>query len=149
MEARLPSPGPEAAPLSPAERQWRAVPLLGWPLVLGAAPLLLTTVLGLASRFPAFSTVVSNVPGPRQTMYWNGARLDGIYPASIPFHGFAMNITLVSYADKLDFGIVACRRSVPGVQRIIDHMEEALVELEEAAGLRRARRGVRRARRAG
>ena len=43
MEARLPSPGPEAAPLSPAERQWRAVPLLGWPLVLGAAPLLLTT----------------------------------------------------------------------------------------------------------
>ena len=60
-----------------------------------------------------------------------------------------MNITLVSYADKLDFGIVACRRSVPGVQRIIDHMEEALVELEEAAGLRRARRGVRRAPRAG
>lgn len=117
--------------------------------VLTNAPLLLTTVLGLASRFPAFSTVVSNVPGPRQTMYWNGARLDGIYPASIPFHGFAMNITLVSYADKLDFGIVACRRSVPGVQRIIDHMEEALVELEEAAGLRRARRGVRRARRAG
>ena len=117
--------------------------------VLTNAPLLLTTVLGLASRFPAFSTVVSNVPGPRQTMYWNGARLDGIYPASIPFHGFAMNITLVSYADKLDFGIVACRRSVPGVQRIIDHMEEALVELEEAAGLRRARRGVRRAPRAG
>jgi len=116
--------------------------------VLTNAPLLLTTVLGLASRVPAFSTVVSNVPGPRQTMYWNGARLDGIYPASIPFHGFAMNITLVSYADRLDFGIVACRRSVPGVQRIIDHMEDALVELEEAAGLRRARRGARRPRRA-
>jgi diacylglycerol O-acyltransferase len=110
--------------------------------VLTNVPLLLTTVLGLASRFPAFSTV-SNVPGPRQTMYWNGARLDGIYPASIPFHGFAMNITLVSYADKLDFGIVACRRSVPSVQRIIDHMEDALVELEEVAGLRRAARTVR------
>jgi len=104
--------------------------------VLTNAPLLLSTVLGLGSRFPAFSTVVSNVPGPRQTMYWNGARLDGIYPASIPFHGFAMNITLVSYADRLDFGIVACRRSVPSVQRIIDHMEDALVELEDAAGLR-------------
>jgi len=117
--------------------------------VLTNAPLLLTTVLGLASRFPAFSTVVSNVPGPRKTMYWNGARLDGIYPASIPFHGFAMNITLVSYADQLDFGIVACRRSVPSVQRIIDHMEDALVELEEVAGLRRARRGVRRPKRAG
>jgi diacylglycerol O-acyltransferase / wax synthase len=108
--------------------------------VLTQAPLLLSTVLGLASRFPAFSTVVSNVPGPRQTMYWNGARLDGMYPASIPFHGFATNITLVSYGDKLDFGIVACRRSVPNVQRLIDHMEVALVELEEAAGLRRAPR---------
>jgi diacylglycerol O-acyltransferase len=60
-----------------------------------------------------------------------------------------MNITLVSYADKLDFGIVACRRSVPSVQRIIDHMEDALVELEEVAGLRRARRGVRRPTRTG
>jgi diacylglycerol O-acyltransferase / wax synthase len=111
--------------------------------VLTNVPLLLTMVLGLASRFPAFSTVVSNVPGPRQTMYWNGARLDGIYPASIPFHGFAMNITLVSYGDKLDFGIVACRRSVPSVQRVIEHMEDALVELEEAAGIGRGHRGGR------
>jgi hypothetical protein len=43
MEARLPSPGPDAAQLTRAERQWRAVPLLGWPLALGAAPLLLAT----------------------------------------------------------------------------------------------------------
>jgi diacylglycerol O-acyltransferase len=72
-------------------------------------------------------------------MYWNGARLEGIYPASIPFHGFAVNFTLVSYAKSLDFGIVACRRSVPHVQRLIDYLEEALVELEDAAGLRRSK----------
>ncbi|MBK6288163.1 MAG: wax ester/triacylglycerol synthase family O-acyltransferase [Gammaproteobacteria bacterium] len=108
--------------------------------VVTQGPMLLSTVLGLASRFPAFSTVVSNVPGPRETMYWNGARLDGIYPASIPFHGFALNITLVSYGGNLDFGIAACRRSVPRVQRLIDYMEEALVELEVTAGLRKAPR---------
>ena len=68
-------------------------------------------------------------------MYWNGAALKGIYPASIVFDGFAMNITLVSYAKSLDFGIVACRRSLPEVQRMIDYLEEALVELEEVAGL--------------
>jgi diacylglycerol O-acyltransferase len=79
--------------------------------------------------------VVSNVPGPRKPLYWNGARLDGIYPASIVFDGFAMNITLVSYHDKLDFGIVACRRSMPQIQRIIDHLEDALQELEAVAGL--------------
>jgi diacylglycerol O-acyltransferase len=106
--------------------------------IITQAPLLLTTLTGMASRFPAFSTVVSNVPGPRQRMYWNGARLDGLYPVSIPFDGFAVNITLVSNYKNLDFGIVACRRSVPHVQRLIDYMEDALVELEEAAGLRTA-----------
>jgi diacylglycerol O-acyltransferase / wax synthase len=100
------------------------------------APALLTSVLGLADRFPAFSTVVSNVPGPRKPLYWNGASLDGIYPASIVFDGFAMNITLVSYNNSLDFGIIADRRSVPHVQRVIDYLEDALVELEEVAGLR-------------
>ena len=98
-------------------------------------PALLTSVLGLGSKFPAFSTVVSNVPGPRKPLYWNGARLDGMYPASIVFDGFAMNITLVSYHNQLDFGIVACRRSLPQIQRIIDHLEESLTELEQIAGL--------------
>ncbi|MEQ8514630.1 MAG: WS/DGAT domain-containing protein, partial [Chromatocurvus sp.] len=95
----------------------------------------ITFLLGLSARLPAFSTVVSNVPGPREKLYWNGASLDGMYPASIVFDGFAMNITLVSYHDNLDFGVVACRRSLPQIQRIIDHLEESLQELEEVAGL--------------
>jgi WS/DGAT/MGAT family acyltransferase len=108
------------------------------------APLLLTQLTGTASRFPAFSTVISNVPGPRERRYWNGARLDGMYPVSIPMDGVALNFTLVSNHDSLDFGIVACRKSVPHVQRLIDYMEESLVELEDAAGLRRrARPGSR------
>jgi diacylglycerol O-acyltransferase len=102
-------------------------------------PILLTSALGMASKFPAFSTVISNVPGPREQLYWNGASLDGIYPASIVFDGFAMNITLVSYNNSLDFGIIACRRSLPQVQRMIDHLEESLQELEEVAGLRKVR----------
>ena len=100
------------------------------------APLLLTQMTGLGSRFPAFSTVISNVPGPRERRYWNGARLDGMYPVSIPFDGAAANFTVVSNFENLDFGIVACRKSVPHVQRLIDYMEESLVELETAAGLR-------------
>ena len=98
-------------------------------------PGLLLMPLGLMSRFPPYSTVISNVPGPRQAMYWNGARLDGIYPASIVTEGVALNITLVSYDQNVDFGITACRRSMPQVQRLIDYMEQSLVELEEAAGI--------------
>lgn len=97
-------------------------------------PLFLSNLLGVADRFPAFSTTISNVPGPRKRLYWNGARLDGTYPASAIFHGFALNITLVGYADNLDFGIVACRRTVPHVQRLIDYLDASLAELEEMAG---------------
>ena len=99
-------------------------------------PAILTNFLGLADKYPAVSTVISNVPGPREPLYWNGARLDGIYPASIVFDGFSMNITLVTYAGKIDFGIIACRRSLPQIQRIIDYLEDSLQELEEVAGLR-------------
>jgi diacylglycerol O-acyltransferase len=91
--------------------------------------------LGLATRFPPYSTVISNVPGPRQPMYWNGARLEGMYPASIVTEGIAMNITLVTYDQQADFGIMACRRTLPQVQRFIDYLEDALVELEDAVGI--------------
>lgn len=98
-------------------------------------PSMLLLPLGLMSRFPPYSTVISNVPGPRQPMYWNGARLNGIYPASIVTEGVALNFTLITYDKNVDFGITACRRTVPQVQRLIDYMEQALQELEEAAGL--------------
>ena len=95
------------------------------------APALLSSVLGLTDRFPAMSTTISNVPGPRKQLYWNGARLDGIYPVSAVFHGLALNITLVGYNNRLHFGITACRRAMPSVQRLIGHMEESLAELEQ------------------
>ena len=96
---------------------------------------MITTLLGLGEKLPAYNLVISNVPGPREHLFWNGARLEGIYPASIVLHGQAVNITLVSYAGQLDFGIIACRRSLPHVQRLLDHLEESLQELEEAAGI--------------
>ena len=104
-------------------------------LQLTQLPALLLLPLGLASRFPPYSTVISNVPGPRQTMYWNGARLEGIYPTSIVSEGIAMNITVVTYDQQVHFGIMACRRSLPQVQRFIDYLEDALVEMEDAVGI--------------
>jgi len=102
---------------------------------LSQLPLFLSNLLGVAEWFPAFSTTISNVPGPKQRLYWNGAPLIGAYPASAIFHGFALNITLVGYCGNLDFGIMACRRSVPHVQRLIGDLEDALVELEQMAGV--------------
>lgn len=101
-----------------------------------ATPALTPAMLGLGAQLPATNVVISNIPGPQKTLYWNGAQLDGVYPISIVFHGMAVNITVTSYAGSLDFGIVACRRSVPRVQRIIDFLEDGLAELELASGTR-------------
>ena len=94
-------------------------------------PLFIASMMGVADWFPPVSTVISNIPGPREQLYWNGAPLLGTYPISAVFHGFALNITFISYHGNLDFGIIACRRSVPRVQRLIDYLEQSLVELEE------------------
>jgi len=94
-------------------------------------PLFIASLMGVADWFPPVSTVISNVPGPRDQLYWNGAPLLGSYPVSAVFHGFALNITFVSYHGNLDFGIIACRRSVPRVQRLIDYLEQSLSELED------------------
>ncbi|MCU1498562.1 MAG: diacylglycerol O-acyltransferase [Acidimicrobiales bacterium] len=79
---------------------------------------------------PPFNLTISNVPGPRQPLYSNGARLQGIYPMSIPYHGQALNITITSYVDSLEFGLMGCRRRVPHLQRLLVHLEDSLAELE-------------------
>jgi diacylglycerol O-acyltransferase len=83
---------------------------------------------------PPFNVIVSNVPGPKKQMYYNGARLDGMYPVSIVLDGQAINITLCSRDNYLDFGIIGCRKSVPHLQRLLTHLETALVELETSWG---------------
>lgn len=88
---------------------------------------------GIAPKIQAFNIVISNVPGPRHTLFFNGAEVDGIYPVSLLVDGQAVNITLNSYADKLEFGLIACRRTMPSVQRLLQFLEEGLVELELAA----------------
>ncbi len=83
-------------------------------------------------RRPPYNITISNVPGPPETRYWNGARMDGSYPVSIPMDGQALNITLSSYDGSLDFGLIGDRNAVPHLQNLLDHLEESLVELEEA-----------------
>jgi diacylglycerol O-acyltransferase len=96
----------------------------------------LALVPGFVSQAPPpFNIVISNVPGAREPMYWNGARLDGNYPLSIALDGQALNITLTNNADNLDFGLVGCRRSVPHLQRLLGHLEDSLADLERACGI--------------
>ena len=100
---------------------------------LGQAPAILTPILRMQGLVrPPYNLIISNVPGPRTTQYWNGARLTGIYPLSIPINGMALNITCTSYDAKMDFGLTGCRRTVPHLQRLLGHLDEEVRALEQA-----------------
>jgi hypothetical protein len=64
---------------------------------------------------PPMNLVISNVPGPRQPLYAAGARMTHYYPVSTITDGQGLNITVQSYTDSLDFGLVSCRELVPDV----------------------------------
>jgi WS/DGAT/MGAT family acyltransferase len=99
-------------------------------------PAVLSTLPGLGGVTPpSFNLCISNVPGVQNPLYRNGARLDGNYPMSMVVDGQALNITLATSADSLDFGLVGCRRAVPHLQRLLGHLETSLKDLERAVGL--------------
>jgi diacylglycerol O-acyltransferase len=103
---------------------------------LAMSPLAIWPMLRLTGSVrPPFNLVISNIPGPRQPLYWNGARLDGLYPLSIPLDGQALNITCTSYSDEIAFGLTGCRRTVPHLQRLLGYLDDELVALEQDVGL--------------
>ncbi|MBN7768792.1 wax ester/triacylglycerol synthase family O-acyltransferase [Marinobacter daepoensis] len=99
------------------------------------APAAFHLLTGLAPKWQTFNVVISNVPGPSKPLYWNGARLEGMYPASIAMDRLALNMTLTSYNDQVEFGLIGCRRTLPSLQRMLDYLEQGLEDLESDAGL--------------
>jgi hypothetical protein len=100
--------------------------------VLVNSPQIITRLPGVGARVPPlYNVIVSNVPGPRQRLYFLGAEMEAYYPISALVHGQALNITVMSYAGGLYFGFTACHDRVPRVQRLAVYMGEALDELEK------------------
>ncbi len=51
--------------------------------------------------------------------------------------GQGLNITVQSYLDTLDFGLVACRELVPDLWDVVDAIVADLEELAKLAGVER------------
>ena len=103
------------------------------------APILIQVLALLYSRSnlsdvlpPSANVTISNVPGPRQTLYAVGAELLHIFPVSIATHGLALNITVQSYRDQLDFGFIAGANIIPHVE-VLANMLPKEFELLAAA----------------
>jgi WS/DGAT/MGAT family acyltransferase len=105
-------------------------PSLGVPWVLSAV----TAVYGrakVADRIPPIANVaISNVPGPAFPLYMAGAKMLVNYPTSIVVHGVALNITVQSYNENLDFGIIACGKAMPDVADLAKYMHEEFATLK-------------------
>ncbi|HRV69601.1 MAG TPA: WS/DGAT domain-containing protein, partial [Marmoricola sp.] len=92
-----------------------------------------TALAGVKNPLPTtFNLCISNLAGPTKPLYLAGSRLEAIFPMSIPAHGFALNITVESYAGWMNVGFVGDRDAVPHLQRLAVYCGEALVALEEA-----------------
>ena len=103
-------------------------------------PAVFTRAMRMSTRFrlgdrlnPTVNLVVSNVPGPRQPLYAAGAKLEHYYPVSIVIDGQGLNITVQSYQDKLDWGLISCRDLVPDLSVLLDHIIEDLDGMEKVA----------------
>ncbi|MDX1892724.1 wax ester/triacylglycerol synthase family O-acyltransferase [Mycolicibacterium sp. 050158] len=99
-------------------------------------PTVLLPALPVAPRLRrAYNVSLSNIPGPSSEMYWNGARLEEIYPVSVAIDGQALNVTVCSYADRVAFGYVSGREVMPDIESVVPLTESALTELEAAVGV--------------
>lgn len=89
-------------------------------------------VVGLGGRAPVpFSLPISNVPGPPELLYCNGARLDAVFPVALLTHGSALNITCISYAGTINFGFTGARDSLPHLQHLALYTGDALNQLKD------------------
>lgn len=97
--------------------------------------------LNLADRHrPIHNVVISNVPGPPVPLYYGGAELVAAYPMGPIMEGAGLNITVMSYRDRVDIGFMACRELVPDVWDLPEHVDAAMAELKADAGLATASR---------
>ncbi|CAN7157612.1 wax ester/triacylglycerol synthase family O-acyltransferase [Bradyrhizobium sp. LjRoot220] len=119
-------------PLRALMPQVSNISMLGAPIVVQILALLYSRSNLSDVLPPAANITVSNVPGPRQTLYAAGAELLHIFPVSISTHGLALNITVQSYRDQLDFGFIAGANIIPHVQVLCDMLPLEFEALEAA-----------------
>jgi hypothetical protein len=87
---------------------------------------------------PPMNVIVSNVPGPPFELYLAGAKLKRMFPLGPLLYGNRLEITVISFTGRLDFGFMADRDNAPDPQVFADFIPEAMRQLEKSIGKRQA-----------
>lgn len=118
-----------------AERPIGSFGLTAPPFVLDALAWFAANTRVMSWAPAVMNTVISNVPGPPIPLYLAGARLVGIYSASVLFDAMGVNVTCFTFEDRIDFGVHVDPDLVTDPWVIADQIPKALAELMAAAGL--------------
>jgi len=78
--------------------------------------------------------LVSNIPGPPFRMYADGMAMAAAYPLGPIIDAVPLNITVLSYCDELQIGLLACPRIVPDLDELGIRLQASLDELVACAG---------------
>ena len=101
--------------------------------VAGVANLLPTSIVTsiARSRAATMDFATSNLRGARTPVYISGARVERNHPFG-PVAGTAFNLTMMSYAGRLDMGLFVDPVAVCQPEDLRDHIENAYSELCDA-----------------
>ena len=86
--------------------------------------------LRLADVHPVvYNFIISNVPGPKQPIYFLGAQITHIHPFGPLLHGSGLSVTSLSFDDHLDLGVITCEHLLPDPTAVAELIEEEFAEL--------------------
>jgi diacylglycerol O-acyltransferase / wax synthase len=84
---------------------------------------------------PAFNLVSTNVPGPQVPLYATGRRMTAYYPYVPVGYAVGCGCAILSYDQKLYFGLTSDLQAMPDVERLKEFLDESFAELRKAAGV--------------
>lgn len=96
-------------------------------------PTILLTLSGNTNRVnPAINAIFSNVPGSREQLYLDRAPLESLYPFSVVTDGMGINLTVISYKNKLCFAVTSCPTKQPGIEHFGERLKQSYRDLQRA-----------------
>ncbi|MEK0933991.1 oxygenase MpaB family protein [Mycobacterium ulcerans] len=104
------------------------------PALLTRAARVISMTTGSGWIRPPFNVTISNIPGSPDPLYCAGARVVSQHPVNVLLDGMGLSITLLSYQDRLDFGLTADRELLPDVWHLADELAAELSALAAEVG---------------
>ena len=105
--------------------------------LMGILPASVQALMGAMATtpLPAFNMVSTNVPGPQVPLYAMGKRMIAYYPYVPVGYAVGCGCAIMSYDQKLYFGLTSDTHAMPDVERLKEFLDESFVELRKAAGV--------------